>query len=328
MAQPTLSQVHVSTPLTNISLAFMQDLQKYFIASQVFPIIPVTKQSDKYYVYEKGSWFRDEAMKRAPGSPLPLSGYGIDTDDYSCDVYGIGKAVADQIRANADAAIDLDSEAVKFVTLKCMLRMEIDWASTFFTTGVWTGSSTGTDLTASTKWDAANSTPIADISAEQDSILEQTGQLANTLVLTRAVWTALKTNADFLGRVTGGSNNADPAKVTPQLLAQVLEIDRVLIGGAIKNTALEGQADAMSFVMGTSGEGALLCYVPPSPGLYTAAAGYTFGWSGFLGANAVGMRMKRYRDEKLESDVVEGEVAFDQKLVAAELGAFWSDVLT
>jgi hypothetical protein len=326
MAQPTLNAVHISAPLTQMSLAFMQDLQEAYIATKVFPIIPVEKQSDKYYTYEKGSWFRDEAKKRAPGTPLPLSGYGISTDNYACDVFGIGKAVADQIRANADAAIDLDGEAVKFVTQKCMLRMEIDWVSTFFTTSVWTGSTTAGDIAPGTKWNAANSTPIADISAQMDSVLKKTGQLPNTLVLARAVWTALKTNADFLNRVTGGSTNADPAKVTPQLLAQVLELDRVLISNGIKNTAVEGAATSMAFITGD--EGALLCYTPPSPGLYTPAAGYTFAWSGFLGANAAGMRMKRYRDEKLESDVVEGEAAYDHKLVAAELGAFFSDVLT
>ena len=65
MAQPTPSDVHVDAILTNISVAYIQD-QNYFIANKVFPSIPVEKQSDKYFKYTKGDWFRDEAAVRAP----------------------------------------------------------------------------------------------------------------------------------------------------------------------------------------------------------------------------------------------------------------------
>jgi len=48
MPQPTARDVHVNAPLTNISIAFLQT-QDSFVASRVFPSIPVTKQSDRYY---------------------------------------------------------------------------------------------------------------------------------------------------------------------------------------------------------------------------------------------------------------------------------------
>ena len=67
MPQPNSSNVHVDAVLTNISIAYMQD-QSNFIASQVFPEVPVDKQSDKFFVFDKNSWFRDEAQKRAPGT--------------------------------------------------------------------------------------------------------------------------------------------------------------------------------------------------------------------------------------------------------------------
>ncbi len=49
MPQPTREDVHVDAVLTNISIAFIQAAEN-FIASRVFPIIVVDKQSDKYFV--------------------------------------------------------------------------------------------------------------------------------------------------------------------------------------------------------------------------------------------------------------------------------------
>jgi len=39
------------------------------------------------------------------------------------------------------------------------------------------------------------------------------------------------------------------------------------------------------------------------------------------------MRMKRMRDEKREADMIEIQMAFDQKLVQADLGHFYLTVV-
>ena len=78
MAQPTANDVHIDAILTNISVAYIQD-QNAFVASKVFPTIPVEKQSDKYFVYTKGDWFRDEAQLRAPATESAGSGYNLTT---------------------------------------------------------------------------------------------------------------------------------------------------------------------------------------------------------------------------------------------------------
>ena len=107
MPQPTASDVHVNAPLTNISIAFLQDLDG-FVARKVFPEVPVKKQSDRYYVYDKKQWFRSDAKVRAPGTESAGSGFTVDnTPTYFCSVRAVHKDVDDQIRSNADAVIDL-----------------------------------------------------------------------------------------------------------------------------------------------------------------------------------------------------------------------------
>ena len=57
MPQPTQSQVHVDAILTNISVAYLQRAEN-FIADKVFPVVPVDKQSDKFFTYDKNDWLR------------------------------------------------------------------------------------------------------------------------------------------------------------------------------------------------------------------------------------------------------------------------------
>jgi len=134
------------------------------------------------------------------------------------------------------------------------------------------------------------------------------------------VWAAIQDNADFLDRIAITRDKI----VTPALLASVLEIERVLIAKAVENTAAEGASESMADMFT---DDALVCYSESRPSIMKPTAGYTFSWTGLLGA-VEGVRIKRFRREELASDRVEGEMSFDQKLVAADLGAFFNGCLT
>lgn len=320
MPQPTASSVHVNAPLTQISIAFLQD-QKRFIARRVFPTVQVTKQSDRYFLYEKKQWFRSDARERAPGTESAGSGFTIDnTPNYFANVIALHKDVDDQIRANSDSPIRPDRDATEFVTRGIMLQQELDWAANYFTTSVWTGSTSGGDITPGTLWSSAGSTPIEDIRAQMQAVDINTGFTPNKLVLGAEVWTVLQDHPDFQERIKFTQTGI----MTTDLLAAILEIDEVLVAKAIQDTADEGATASHSYVFGKD---ALLVYASPSPGIMVPSGGYTFAWTGLFGANAAGMAMSRFRMEHLKADRVEGEAAYDHKLVAAELGAFFDNVV-
>ena len=67
MPNPGRNSTHIDRALTNISVAYMQSADT-FIADKVFPMIPVQKQSDTYFEYDKESFFRDDARERAKGT--------------------------------------------------------------------------------------------------------------------------------------------------------------------------------------------------------------------------------------------------------------------
>lgn len=334
MSQPTARAVHVDQPLTNISIAYLQNASN-FVAGQVFPNLPVSKQSDLYYVFDRGFFNRDEAKKRAPGTEAAKVGFELATASYFADVWAVKHGIPDQIAANADAVLNLERAAAELVTHKLLIRKEKDWASNYFTTGIWgtevagvADSTAGPGTDEVVQWsDQTAGDPIANIRAAKTDIMESTGFMPNTMVMSQRVLDALVDHPDIVDRIkySGGVGPSNPAVTTEQALAQLFGIPRILVMRGIENTAAEGDTNVHSFI---GGKNALLTYSAPTPGLMTPSAGYTFSWQGYQGqTNTFGMATKRrYRDE-LETTEVEGNIAMDHKLVASDLGYFFSNIV-
>lgn len=317
-SNPTAGDVHINRPLTNISIAFIQDASE-FVATRVFPNIPVRKQSDLYFSYSRADWLRNQAQKRAPSTESAGGGYGLANDNYFAEKWAFHQDVDDDTRTNADDPLSPDQDATAFVTHQMNLARETVWVSSYFVPGVW-----ATDTTPGTLWDAANSTPIEDIRAQMVAVKSATGFKPNVLVLSPRVWNVLQDHPSIIARIQFGQPGA-PSTASLQLLAQILELQEVMVAEAVVNSGPEGGAESTDFIVGNH---ALLVYRANNPGLRTPSAGYTFGWSGLLGAGAFGNRIKRFRMDELNSDRIEGEIAFDTKVVAPELGVLFEDPIS
>ncbi len=337
--QPSRGDVHVNRPLTNISIAYLQRAGA-FVANRVFPNIPVAKRSDVYFTYERGEFNRDEMEERAPGTESAGGNYQIGNETYFAKERSYHKDVPDSIRDNADSPLNLDREATEFVTLKGLINREVNWASAYFTAGdpgdTWrfdvdgdAARSASFDPTDAANnqvvfWDDAASTPIEDIRLLKRFILGDTGFMPNALTLGRAVFDALIDHPDIVGRLDRGQTPTGPAVANKESLAALFEVEEILVMDAIKNSGKEGQANSHDFI---GGKHALLSYRPSSPGLLTPSAGYTFSWTGRVGSGNDGMRIKRFRMEPLNSDRIEIDMSYDQKLVSADLGAFFGSIV-
>jgi len=323
--QPTRGDVHVNRPLTNISVAFMQDAAN-FVADQVFPNVPVQKQSDRYFTYDRGEMNRDEMELRAPGTESAGRGYTVDsTPTYYAPVYAYHHDIPDEIRANADAPLDLDRETTYIVTLKALIKREVLWATKYFQGGVWTNDYDGGGATGQVPhWNISSSTPVENVRAAATTQAESTGFRPNTLVMGRRVFDSLVDHPEIIDRIKYSSSPGSPAIVNKNTLAQLFEVERVLVMDSIRNTAKKGLANSHSFI---GGKHALLCYVAPNPGIMTPSAGYTFSWAGWFGASQSGTRIKTIRLDREDSDRVEIQMALDQKVVAADMGTFWENIV-
>jgi len=311
--------VHTNSALTTVSTAYIQ--RPNWLADRIFPVVPVLKQSDFYYTYNKDDWFRSVAGVRAPATESPGGGWQVSKDTYYASVYAVHKDLDDQTRANQDAQFNLDRDAVEWVTMNLMIKRDAIFVSKYLVAGVWGRDRTGVAGVPAglqfKQWDQAGSTPIDDILAERLIIKQTTGFVPNTLVLGAQVMQTLLRHPTVIELIKYTQTGIP----TEDLLAGLFRVDRVVDADTVENIAPEGGAFSASFQVGKV---ALLCYSAPSPGLLRPSAGYIFGWTGLLGSGAVGSTISKFRMPAIKSDRVEGEMAWDMKLVGADLGTFWS----
>lgn len=316
MPQPASQDVHVDEVLTDLAISYMQS-QDVFIATKVFPIIGVDKQSNKYIIWDKNDWFRDEAQKRADATESAGSGFRLSQDSYYADVWAFHKDVGSQARANSDTGINLDQASVRFVARKILLRQEIQWVTDFFTTGVW-----AVDYNVPVQWHDVTSDPIEDFESQIEVMVTTTGYRPNTVVFGYRAFRRLKSHPDVLARLSYNGGTAIPAQVTPAMIAAILGVDRVFVSQAIKATNVEGETAAYAF---THGNHVWMGYVNPTPAREEPSAGYIFAWN--YAGYSPNVAVDSFEIRKIKAIRYEGEAAWDGKVTAADLGVFMPNVV-
>jgi hypothetical protein len=314
--KPTLSQVHIQAALSDLSVAYMQEAPS--VAERLFPRVSVSKQSDYYFVWSKADMWRPEAKKRSPGTDFARMGMGLSSEPYATIQYGLEYPIPDEIRANQDAAIDLEMTGTMTLVDQHYLRQDLDFATDFFTS-----SSGWTAGTVSTAWSTvATGTPVTDIIAGARAIRQALGASARYRLVGlggEKIRSALLTSDQVRDRTKYVM--AQTANAIEQTLAGVLGLDELIIDGREYNTKKEGVAPVYAPVFD---RGFLIVARPIAPGLNTPSAGYTFAWDeGGRGD----MYIEMYRDEIKKQDVLRSVCHYDQKQVAADLGVYFNNAV-
>ena len=321
----TPSAVHLDQPLSNLTLAYVQE-QTNFVADKVFPVVGVQRQSDKYYIYDRANMNRSGDVKKlAPRTEVNRIGMAISNAAYYADVYGIGMDFDEQTIANEDAMLEVRAAGAQTLINRVLIEREEQFASSFFSAGVWT-----TDVTPANLWsDYTNSTPISDVTAGRRTMqLKSGGFKPNTMVIGKEVRDVLINHPDILARLNGGATVTNTALITDAKLAEIFEVENLYVMEAVKNGAVEGLAESNAFI---GGKNCLLVHTPRASGLMTPAAGLTFAWNNIPGVNNLGITVESFSDDALKrqqvAEHIQVKMAYDMKVVGADLGYFFEDVI-
>jgi hypothetical protein len=332
----TASQVHIDQPLTNLTVAYLQS-QDNFIADKVFPNVPVDKKTNKYYIYDRENFYRTEVAARAPRTRSQRIGMSISNATYTAEVRSLSTDFDFETLANADTALDIRRGASEMLTHNLLIDREKRFMSTFFGTGIWTteyegvANASNNSATRVTQWDDyTNSTPIVDVTNARRAMQVASGGFKpNKMVVSRDAHDTLINHPDILARINGGATVTQTALITQAKLAEIFEVAEYHIADAIENTAKEGLTESLSFV---ATKKAALYYCPPSAGLMVPAAGYNFTWNELDNASGYGVDIRSYTGDFLRvegvAELLEANMAYDQKVVGADLGVFFNTILS
>lgn len=335
---PTPQQVHVDRYLTNMAIMYSQETD-IWIASKVFPLVPVLKKSDLYVKFPKGYFMRDEMEPRPLGGRPKSTGYELEKDTYSCEEEALEHKIDDRVRENADEPIAPDLRGMELLTEKALIHRDREWAADYFNSGPWdttwkgVGKESEVKETKFLRFDvyvlgegAEQSKPIELFDELATQMRRKTGRRPNKLVLGADLYVVIKNHPEVVERVK--YTMSPPAVVTPGILAALFDVEEVLIAESISNSAQEGQPDEIDFIVDS--KSALLIYAAASPSIYTPSAGYTFAWTGLIPGvtNSFGGVIQRGREELAHTDVLQIRTAYDMRATAADLGVFIENAIS
>jgi hypothetical protein len=245
---PANSGLYQSPLLSQIAVDFKN---RDYIADQVLTPVIVPKLTGQYMVWDQGVTFK-----------TPRTAYGQDGQVSSVDIKGSKASFSLNIEALSTWIDELEIQQADLNYIRALkaqklanamrLRLELDVAAQLRSTSVLTQNAT---LAGVTQWsDYTNSDPANAILTQQDNLPRK----ANTLILGRQVLTALKRHPKILDVTKYTQRGFAPTSV----LCDLFEVDRILVGEAMQDTAADGQAASKAFIWGKD---AILAYIDPSP---------------------------------------------------------------
>jgi len=155
-AGATGRDLHIDVPLTNISIAYDPPA---LIAPLIYPIIPVEKETNVYYVWNKAEAMRVHNAVRARATEANRINFDVSSDGYVIKNYALAIDIPYEDLENADASLSIRESAARRVINGLNLAWEDREAVTLTTTTNMTSSTALTNAWS----DPDAGTPVEDI---------------------------------------------------------------------------------------------------------------------------------------------------------------------
>ena len=298
----TARDVHIDRPLSNLVVGFEP---QGTIVQNFLPIVDVNKQSDLYFKYDQGDFFRiPSSTERAPKTKGRTTHFNVSSESYYATNYALVDEMAYETLVNQDDPLKLKEKGARNLFNLLMLDMENRVASS-----VRSVSNMGSGSTVASKWSSATagtSDPFGDITTAKNFIRSNTGYDANTIIIGREAYNSLIKHADILDRI----KYVQRGVVTADLLAALFDVQNVYVGNSIINSGEENQADSFSDVWGD--DTIVARFSPPETDGRNPSLAYGFRWTNpmFGAPMAVdswddrdglftNLRVQYYQDEKI-----------------------------
>lgn len=316
--------------LTNLAIAQFQSPDDY-VATKLFPIVPVKLPTSKYYKFSKADLARDNMQRKPAFGKVSPAVLGQSDDSYDCKVdqliLGIDQITALPFqRTNAPGVADPRRAKVRAAMEQAKLHLDLMFAENYFKAGVWAEEWAGVDTGATgkqfTQFDVTGSDPVQFVDERILDIRKNGRRKPNKIALGMETFVALKNNAAILERIKYSGSTANPATVNENVLAQLFGVKEVVVLASTYNKAAVGKEADMDFVCDP--KGMLLLYAPDSPAIDEPSAGYTFAWD-ILGGDQYIAMSQWLGENGTHSEFIEAIMAYDMKKTGEDLACYFTD---
>jgi len=276
----------IQPQLTAITLAYRNER---FVADDVLPRVPVESSLFKWSQYAKGDVFTVPDTRVGRKGDVNEIDWSATEQTSSTKDYGLEEAIPFSDVLNAGAAqrtqgvmpIDPQARSTEQLTDLIALDRELRVANLVNNPNSY-ATANKTTLSGTGQWsDYTNSDPVSAILTTMDSMLVR----PNKMVMGRAVYTKLRMHPKVVAAVFSmGGNASAGGVVSRQAIADLLELDDLIVGEGWYNTAKKGQAPTLARVWGKN---AVMFY--ETPVLASPTGTMTFGYTAQFGERIAGV---------------------------------------
>lgn len=214
------------------------------IADSVLPRTPVGKQDFKYLLYNLADGFTVPDTKVGRKGKVNEVEFSATEQTASTEDFGLEDPIPQADIDNAPVNYDPLGRGTEGITDLILLDREVRTANLVFNANTY-GANNKVTLSGTSQFsDFANSDPIATIQTALDSVIMR----PNVMTIGRPAFSVLCRHPKLCKAIYG--NNTDAGIVTAAQIAQLFELEEVLIGEAFLNTAKKGQTVSLSRVWG------------------------------------------------------------------------------
>lgn len=288
------------------------------IAGRVMPLTPVAKKNGEYPSVTRESFLRRREVNRGPGAHYSRDGYGLDMVTYNCQGFGFEVPIDKVQREVYVSEFDADLVAQQLINRVLLAEWEIRVAAEIFNAGAsyWYSSTPALYTDVSTDWDSSSADILGDVESAKDNVLANCGIPANTMVLSSAHLSSLRTNTGLIAAFPG--INALTSSIFLGTLAELFGIPNVLIGAGVYNAGNAGGSVSMTRIW--SDDYCWIGVVPEGGDLSAPGAGRTYSWQVFGGGNEGGIEFDNYPENQTKSEVWRGEQWVDELVIDPYFG--------
>jgi hypothetical protein len=297
-----------------------------YIATQVFPIVDVASQAGNFGKIPIEQLLQARETKRSPGSGYARGNWKFEPATYATEEHGAEEVVDDrEAKMYADY---FDAEAVSTSrAFSAVLRNAEQRVADAVFGATWSGGGSTLTTGITHEWDdATNAVPVTDVEAAVQKIYDNSGLWANALIVNRKVFRNLRLCNQVRDRIeSSGAGSASKARdITADMLKAVFDLDYIIVAGASKNGAKEGQSASPSQIW--SGEYAMVCKIATGGDMREPCIGRTFHWS--QDVSSIGGSVESYREESSRGNVIRVRHDVDEMILYPQAGHLLSNITT
>lgn len=227
--------------LTAIAVAYKNSAM---IADEVLPPVPVGKQDFKYNKHNLADGFTLPDTKVGRKSQPNQVEFSLTEATDSTADYALDDVIPQADIDNAPANYDPVEYATQQIMNLIALGREKRTADLVFNASNYASANKATLSGTSQFSDFTNSDPIAAVANALDSCVMR----PNILVMGQAVWTVLRRHPKILKALN--ASGSDSGMAQREAVAELFEVEKILVGQSFLNTAKKGQATSMARVWG------------------------------------------------------------------------------